>query len=468
MSEHLLFLTGKLAKQSLEKVLSEMGADFQYTVHSLSLSVAALMTTKLIINRLKETYGANRIILPGRFRGDLDLLSEHFGIPVERGPEELKDLPSFFGMKAHTYDLAHYDIHIFAEIVDAPNLTPEQILTLAEDYRHDGANVIDLGFLPDTPFPQLNDCIALLKENDFLVSVDAHDPKMLIQASQAGADYLLSLKRETLWVADEVDATPILIPDTPQEIETLYECIDTLLAKKRAFIADPILDPIHCGFSESITRYHQLRKKYPEIEIMMGVGNLTELTHADTGGTNAILLGIASELQIRHILTTQVSEHCRKAVKEADIARRILYAARTHGVPPTSIDPALMALHERAPFPYNSDEIATLAAQIKDSGFRIQNTNDGIHIYNRDLHKTATNPFALYPDLQVNDDGGHAFYLGVELARAQIAWQLGKRYNQDEELDWGCAVEKQEKDLTQFKESGPTFDGKLKKAKPST
>jgi hypothetical protein len=26
----------------------------------------------------------------------------------------------------------------------------------------------------------------------------------------------------------------------------------------------------------------------------------------------------------------------------------------------------------------------------------------------------------------------------VELARAQIAWQLKKRYNQDEELQWGC------------------------------
>lgn len=41
----------------------------------------------------------------------------------------------------------------------------------------------------------------------------------------------------------------------------------------------------------------------------------------------------------------------------------------------------------------------------------------------------------------MDHDGGHAFYLGVELGRAQIAWQLGKRYNQDEPLDWGCAYE---------------------------
>jgi len=46
-------------------------------------------------------------------------------------------------------------------------------------------------------------------------------------------------------------------------------------------------------------------------------------------------------------------------------------------------------------------------------------------------------PFKLYPHLQVENDASHAFYLGVELARAQIAWQLKKRYTQDEELDWG-------------------------------
>ena len=33
----------------------------------------------------------------------------------------------------------------------------------------------------------------------------------------------------------------------------------------------------------------------------------------------------------------------------------------------------------------------------------------------------------------------HMFYLGVELGRAQIAWQLGKRYSQDSELEWGVA-----------------------------
>jgi hypothetical protein len=40
----------------------------------------------------------------------------------------------------------------------------------------------------------------------------------------------------------------------------------------------------------------------------------------------------------------------------------------------------------------------------------------------------------------VHDDASHAFYLGVELARAQIAWQLKKRYVQDQALEWGVSA----------------------------
>ena len=47
----------------------------------------------------------------------------------------------------------------------------------------------------------------------------------------------------------------------------------------------------------------------------------------------------------------------------------------------------------------------------------------------------------LFGGLGVERDGAHAFYLGVELARAEIAWQLGKRYAQDEPLAWGTAVD---------------------------
>ena len=65
----------------------------------------------------------------------------------------------------------------------------------------------------------------------------------------------------------------------------------------------------------------------------------------------------------------------------------------------------------------------------------------GVHVYNRDGLLQEFNPFAYYPNLGVENDASHAFYLGVELARAQIAHQLKKRYVQDEELNWGVASE---------------------------
>ena len=58
----------------------------------------------------------------------------------------------------------------------------------------------------------------------------------------------------------------------------------------------------------------------------------------------------------------------------------------------------------------------------------------------------AIDPFRFYPDLKVENDASHAFYLGVELARAQIAYQLKKRYVQDEALNWGVSNVVQSKD----------------------
>lgn len=459
MSEHILFLTGKLAEKQLHAILEKMQPDFSYTVHQLGLKVAALMTTDMIARRLKDTFGADRMILPGRCRGDVAALSNTFNMPIERGPEELKDLPQYFGQKAHVYDLSAYNVKIFAEITDAPNISIDDVLKRADGYRKNGADVIDIGCLPSTPFPHLEDIIQALKQQGHTVSVDSLDEQDLLRGGKAGADYLLSLHESSLWIADEVAATPILIPEKHEDLASLDRAINAMQAKNRAFIVDPILDPLHFGFTQSIVRYHEVRKNHPDVEIMMGVGNITELTHADTAGINALLLGICSELNINHILATEVSRHACRAIKEADLSRRIMLAAKQHNTLPKHIHPGLMALHETTPFPYSFAEITELAGQIKDPSFRIQISAEGIHIFNRDGLHSAGNPFDLYPQLHVEHDGGHAFYLGVELARAEIAWQLGKRYTQDQALSWGCATDQAaaEVDLHTFKPAGTTL-----------
>jgi hypothetical protein len=446
MADKLLFLTGKLAEKSLNKVLSEVVANpktppFKYRVEQIGVSVAALMTPEMIARRLKSTGEANKMILPGLCQGDLSQLHRQFGIPVERGPEDLKDLPQYFGQQGIAPDLSQYSCQIFAEIVDAPDLTVDEIVTRAEKFKVQGANVIDLGCLPNKPFAHLADAIKTLKQADFKVSVDSMNSDELLLAGNAGADYLLSLTEKTLWVADAVESTPILIPSRPGHMASLYKAIEYCLKNNKPFIADAILDPIHFGLADSIVRYHRLRKKYPNIPIMMGIGNLTELTDADTTGINAMLFGVISELEINAVLATSVSPHAVNAIAEADIARRIMHAAKRDSRLPRGYSTALNGLHDRRPFPYNTDEIAEIAAQIKDPSFRIMVSETGVHVYNREGLQVDIDPFVFYPNLGVQNDASHAFYLGVELARAQIAHQLGKRYVQDEELNWGLATE---------------------------
>jgi dihydropteroate synthase-like protein len=232
----------------------------------------------------------------------------------------------------------------------------------------------------------------------------------------------------------------------------------------RPFLADPILEPIQFGFTRSLLRYQGLREIEPDVPILMGTGNVTELTDADSSGITAVLLGVAVELKLNAILTTEVSPHCRRAVREADWARRMMYAARQTQSLPRDLTDMLLTVHARRPFPYSSQEIAQIAAEVRDPNFRIQVGERGIHVFNRDGLSVATDPYQLYPGLNVDEDGAHAFYLGVELARAQIAWQLGKRYSQDEELDWGCATERPPEDHLVQRAPGPTLAARRKRA----
>ena len=150
-------------------------------------------------------------------------------------------------------------------------------------------------------------------------------------------------------------------------------------------------------------------------------------------------MGIVAELEISAVITTGVSDHACRAVLETDLLRRTMHAARKDNAIPKHYHKGALALHERKPFPYDTQEISLMSKEIKEQNYRIRVSDEGVHLYNRDLHTVATDPFDLMRQLDLKDDWTHAFYLGVELARAQISWQLGKRYLQDNELEWGVA-----------------------------
>ena len=97
----------------------------------IGVKVAALMTEEIILRRLPRARrrGPDHAArpLPRRPRA----LDAELGVPVVRGPDELKDLPAFLGRGGMPPDLSRTDIRIFAEIVEASALSIEAILERA-------------------------------------------------------------------------------------------------------------------------------------------------------------------------------------------------------------------------------------------------------------------------------------------------------------------------------------------------
>jgi dihydropteroate synthase len=458
MADTLLFLTGHLAETRLKRTVAGLGlAEGSWRIANVGIKVAALMTEAIVKHRLKGPLEATRVIVPGRVRMDLANLGAHYGVPFERGPDEIIDLPQYLGKGGHPPDLTRHDMRIFAEIVEAPTLSVEALLARAREHRAAGADVIDIGCQPDVPFPHLEEAVRTLRAAGLAVSVDSGNVEELERGARAGADYVLSLDETTLDAVAGTRSVPILVPKPHGDLDSLVSAIDAAKARGLAVIADPVLDPIHFGFMASLERYAELRRRRPDAEILMGTGNLTELTDADSQGVTAALLGICSELGIRNLLVVQVSPHTRRTVHEHDAARRLMFRAREDQSLPKGYGGGLLSLHELKPFPQSGAEIAAAAAAVRDGNFRIEAAEDGIHIYNRDGHHVAADPFDLFARLGVEADGAHAFYLGYELAKAEIARALGKRYAQDGPLDWGVAADRKSEDLTRHAPEGATL-----------
>jgi len=81
------------------------------------------------------------------------------GVPVEKGPKDLRQIPEYFGRAALARDYGGYDIEIVAEVNNAPRLSREAIRREAEHYRTSGADVIDIGCTPGREFPDLGDVV---------------------------------------------------------------------------------------------------------------------------------------------------------------------------------------------------------------------------------------------------------------------------------------------------------------------
>ncbi len=437
MAERVLFVTGKLAASALRGTLERTQLPFEYDVAVLKITVAALMTTTWIARHLEVDPGVTRMMIPGMCEGEVEVLVERFGIPCEKGPADLKEIPRFFGQADARASYGARDIRVFAEINNAPHLGRERILEMASYYREAGADVIDLGLSLERDWLEEGPgVIAELRAQGFSLSIDTLDPEQIIMADEAGVDFVLSLNGQNVHVAERLRATPILIPDDPDDLESLEVTIAHLEGLGKPYILDPILSPIGSGFAESLGRYLEVRRRHPDAEMLMGIGNLTELTEADTTGVNAMLIGFCQELGIRHVLTTEVINWARGAVKEAVLAAQLMHFAHEQGTPPKHVDGRLLTVKDEQLNPYAESELRELHAQVRDPNIRIFADADWIYAFNADRFVKGTDIGEIFERLGV-EEPSHAFYLGKELMKAAIARVLRKNYLQESPLDWG-------------------------------
>jgi dihydropteroate synthase-like protein len=431
-----LFVTGRLAADALRRSLGKLELDFTYEVAVLNGSVAALMRTEWIARRLPADCGCRQVMVPGLCRGDLATIEAKVGVPVVRGPKDLKDLPAFFGQERDLEGYGEYRTRILAEIVEAYQMPFVEILARAEYYRAAGADIIDLGSPPMEAFPGVGEVVAGLKQRGFTVSIDTFHPRTIREADEAGADLLLSVNRQNMALVRRLRCKVVVIPDFGEGLESLERNVARVDALGASYVIDPILDPLSFGFTASIERYCETRRRHPDAEMLMGLGNLTELTDADSVGINALMAGVIAELGIDYVLTTEVISWARGAVRELDLARKLMEYAVRNRVLPKGLDDGLVALKDTPFETYSETELREMQGRVRDRNYRIFTDRRWVYVFNRDAFHRGHDPHRLFAALDVSDPG-HAFYLGAELERAALAVRLGKKYTQESPLRWG-------------------------------
>ncbi len=441
-SRRVLLVTGRLAEPSLRRVVHEMQPDFACDVTAMGITVAALMTTEWIAERLTVAPGTDLVVIPGLCEGDPRVIADRVGVPVEKGPKDLRELPEHFGRAAVRQEYGGWTIEIVAEINHVPRLSRDQVRAAAEYFRQSGADVIDLGCTPGVACPALGAIVGDLVADGMRVSVDSFDRGEIRTAVAAGAELVLSVNGSNVEVANDLAGTGarvVAVPELGGGLETLEPTLQKLEQCGVGYLIDPILEPIGFGFMASLERYAEVRRRYPAASMLMGIGNLTELTAADSTGVNALLVAICQELDVRAVLTTEVIPWARGAVREVDIARRLMHHAVTRRTIPKGIDDRLVTVKDPAVLAFSESELRTLQAQITDPNFRIFADREGITVLNAERFVRGTDPTRLvdlFTELGVTDPM-HAFYLGRELARASLAVTLGKTYRQEGALAWG-------------------------------
>ena len=367
-----------------------------------------------------------------------------------------------------------FPMRVLSEIANAPFLSKEELINKCQYFVDSGSDMIDIGMAAGEDFSDMiPDLINTLRPivGDRPLSIDTLNPKEIKVAAENGIDFVLSLdlgnNSEVQEILKEKNIPAVLLPTnfsqgkspkSPKErVEAMHQLIkDT---EGLSYVADLILDPVNSSsIVESIIACHEFHKTN-KAPMFFGVGNVTELMDADSGGVNVLLAGIGMELGVSILFTPEESGKTRGSVYELATASKMMFLAKNRQSIPKDLGINMVAFkdkHKRndiidndvSQIPQTTLEKPLKFVRDKSGSFRI-NVDYGTTVENSQI--VATHFKKNKPDLVIVGKSAkeiyeeiitkklvsrmeHAAYLGSELQKAEIAMITGKDYVQDFEL----------------------------------
>ena len=367
-----------------------------------------------------------------------------------------------------------FPMRVLAEIANAPFLSKEALINKCQYFVDSGADMIDIGMAAGEDFShQIPDLINTLRPivGDRPLSIDSMNPDEIRTAADNGIDLVLSLdvgnNSEIKDVLIEKDIPAVLLPTnfsegkSPKTPEERVELMEKLIEDTSGirYVADLLLDPVNSSsIVESITAFDEFHKKNPA-PMFFGVGNVSELMDADSGGVNVLLAGIGMELGASILFTPEESGKTRGSVYELSTASKMMFLAKHRKSIPKDLGINLVEFkdkHKRSDVILNEmDGIEEIRQSepmkfIRDKAgsFKI-NVEYGTTVSSSriiathfrknkaDLVIVGHSAKEIYEEIIDNELVSrmeHAAYLGSELQKAEIAMITGKDYVQDFEL----------------------------------
>ncbi len=467
----ILLVTGRLAEEEVRKVAEGSGAD----VYVADVDVASFITP----HHLKDMdlSGYDLVLIPGLARGDWRSLEEKKGVKIRLGPIHICDLPLVLkhieeielshetpackllgkiktketlrlveSMEGGKFRIGNVEIggrpKIVAEIVDASELSKDELIERIEYYLECGADIVDLGIPIEFDLDGVKRAVRVARDICDAISIDTFSKRAMEIGVEGGVDMVMSISWSNL-DCEKILKDDLAVVAVDRDVERLEKLVERLKPKTEKVIADPILDPPLKVF-ESLKRYWEFRSRNPDTPMLMGIGNVTELIDADSIGINALMACIAEEIGVELLFTTEASVKTRGSIRELRIASYMAKASKIKRTHPKDLGLNLLVVKEKTRMEGKKPGGNVVEAKesekfVRDpkGDFRIWVWKDRIvceHEKVTIVGKNAKGILDTIIRLDLVSRLDHAGYLGRELMKAEIALRLGKNYVQDEDL----------------------------------